>query len=86
MASVDEVDTVVQDLIASAIPKIGNRGIIVVVWGDKDTCYRANIKPELVPTILTALADKLAPVQKDGSRTYIVQPNGDKKLVPPPAG
>ncbi len=76
------IDSVVEDLIARGMPQIGNRGILVLVWGPNDTSYRANIKPELVPAILRALAHNLAPVQKDGSSTYVVNPDGSKTKVP----
>jgi hypothetical protein len=87
MSTKENMDAVVQSLADKGLSLIGNRGIIVIVWGGEETpSYRANIKPELVPAILRALADKLAPLEKDGTYSYIVKPDGSRTVIPKDVG
>lgn len=77
------LDRIVADVTARAIAAAPGKGVLVLVWDKTDTSYQSNVKPPLVPAVLRALADKLAPIQKDGSSTVLVQPDGQKVVVPP---
>lgn len=77
-------DRIVADVTARAMAAGSpEKHVLVLIWDNADTSYLCNAKPEILPGILRALAEKLAPIEKDGSSTVLIKPDGQKVVVPP---
>lgn len=77
------LDAIVATTVDDLRTKIGPRGVLVLTWGAEDSCYRTNVKPEILPGVLRALAEKLAPIRKDGTSQVLVKEDGSTVEIPP---